>query len=292
MLANVSKLSDKAMLVKLTIRRAALTRRDNALTEKVRSNESDNSLTVLTKLFQDKDGPIYSIMSQTNEVYTYHKAHTLPYVDAGPRILPNNNYYGYTADMQKRVAQVERLLDTYMPHYDQLVRDDIMYRNAGKAAGRAHEADYPTAAQFRQSMSLEFRFSPMPDARHFLFDLSDDDIKKCEQAELEAAQAANSDILQRMLEPLGKLVHRLDEYRGDPGQRWHNSILENVLDGISQARSLMLFPTPQLNDTIDALERETKRYLDNVEIVKASPGVRVEARRKLDELAATLNGYF
>lgn len=292
MLARVSKLADKAVLVKLTIRRAALTRRDNALTAKVQAAEGDAGITVLTKLFQDKHSPINSIMRLVNEVYSYHKTHTLPYVDAGPRILPNANYFAYTQEVQHRVAKVDRHLDHYMPHYDQLVRDDVMYRNAGRAAGRAHVDEYPSADAFRRSMSLEYKFQPMPDARHFLFDLNEQDLLAAEEAENEALAAANADTINRMLKPLGALVERLGEYQGQKGERFHDSVISNVLDGIKQARSLMLFPNDELNTHIDELEAMTKRYLDGVELIKGSATVRDSARARLKEAADKMAAYF
>lgn len=292
MLTRVSKLADKAVLVKLTIRRAALTRRDNALTAKVQAAEGDAGITVLTKLFQDKGSPINSIMRLVNEVYTYHKTHTLPYVDAGPRILPNANYFNYTQEVQHRIAKVENQLDVYMPHYDQLVRDDVMYRNAGRAAGRACVDEYPSGDAFRRSMSLEYKFQPMPDARHFLFDLSESDMQACEAAETEALAAANADTINRMLKPLGALVERLGEYQGQKGERFHDSVISNVLDGIKQARGLMLFPNDVLTNHIDELEAMTKRYLDGVELIKGSAMVRTEARRKLAEAAERMSAYF
>lgn len=292
MLTRVSKLADRAMLVKLTIRRAALTKRDNALTAKVQAAEQDVGITVLTKLFQDKSSPINKIMRMVNEVYAHHKAHTLPYVDAGPRILSNANYFAYTQEVQHLITKVEQQLAFYMPNYDQLVRDDVMYRNAGRAAGRAHVDEYPTADAFRRSMSLEYKFQPMPDSRHFLFDLNDDDIKAFEQAETEALSVANADTINRMLKPLGALVERLGEYQGQKGERFHDTVISNVLDGIKQARALMLFPNAELTEQIDELESMTKKYLDGVEMIKGSAMVRTEARRKLAEAADRMSAYF
>ena len=143
-----TKLADKVILVKLTMRRASLTKRDAYLSDKIQRQEGDASLTVLTKLFKSKDNPISQIMSKYGEAYTYHKTHTLPYVDAGPRILPNDLYFEYTQEIKHRIAMMENLKRNYMPHYDQLVLEDVAYRNSGHAAGRAHVSDYPTAEQF------------------------------------------------------------------------------------------------------------------------------------------------
>jgi hypothetical protein len=283
-----TKLSDKVVLVKLTIRRAALTKRDAVLTANLQAQEKDNSLTVLTKLFKDKDSAINQIMSKYGEVYQYHKKHTLPYMDAGPRILPNDMYMEYTQEMKHRIAQVDNLLDTYMPMYDQLVLDDVMYRNSGHAAGRANVSEYPNAEDFRLSMSAELRFQPMPDASHFLFDLSEDDVASFKRAEEEAAQAANADTIQRMLKPIQALVTKLGEYQGLKGERFHNSLVENVIDGCTLARKLAINPTPELLADITELEDAVQGYLKDVEMIKGSANKRVEAKKKLQDVASKM----
>ena len=291
MLTTVTKLSDKAMLVKLTIKRAALTKRDNVLTAKVQTQEGDTSITVLTKLFRDKSSPINSIMSAVNEAYTYHRTSTLPYVDGGPRILPNDLYMEYAQTMRNHISKVENLLATYMPYYDQLVLDDIRYRNAGSAAGRATADDYPTADKFRQSMQLEFRFQPMPDARHFLFDLSDDDLDAFKRAEEEAIVAANTDVVQRMLKPLSALVDRLKEYQGNKGERFHTSLISNVIEGCDIAKKLAMNATPQLNEQIEDLRSAAKACLDDVEIIKGSSLARDRAKAKLEAVASKMAAF-
>jgi hypothetical protein len=291
MTANITKLCEKAMLVKLTIRRAALTKRDNFLTAKLQAQEQDRGLTVLTKLFKSKDSPINVIMTRYGEVYAYHKQHTLPYMDAGPRVLPNGLYFDYTQEMKKRIAAVDSMLAQYLPQYDSLVLDDVIARNGSNIAGRASPDDYPTAEEFERSMSVELRFQPMPDVRHFLFDLSDDDLAACERAEAEAAALANADTVNRMLKPLHTLVTRLGEYQGLKGERFHNSIVENVIDGCALARKLALQPTPELLAEITNLEDAAKGYLANVEVIKGSANARDEAKRKLQEVAAKMAVY-
>lgn len=291
MLTRVTKLSDKCMLVKLTIKRAALTKRDAYLTDKIQQQEGDASLTVLTKLFRDKSSPINQIMQAVNEVYAYHKKHTLPYTDAGPRILPSNNYMDYTQDLKHLIAKVDNLKAQWLPSYDQLVQDDVMFRNTGHAAGRANASEYPTADEFNRCTAIEYRFTPMPDSRHFLFDLSDDDMAAFEQAEQEAAAQANADTVARMLKPLSSLVTRLKEFQGQKGERWHNSLIQNVIEGCDLATKLCLNPTTELLAQIDELRQAAKDCMDDVEIIKGSAHKRDEARRKLEEVAARMGAF-
>lgn len=287
---KIARLSSKAILVKLTVRRAALTKRDDTLTTQLQAQEKDSGLTVLTKLFKDKRSPINRIIAEQGEVYAYHKKHTLPHVDAGPRILPNALYFDYTQEMKQRIAAVQALLTRWMPHYDTLVLNDVAVRNSG-GVGRASVTDYPTAEQFEAAMSIELRFMPMPDVRHFLFDISEEDLAACEAAEAEAAAAANADTINRMLKPLHALHARLAEYKGEKGERFHNSIVENVIEGCTLARKLAINPPAELLEEIDNLESAAKGYLDGVEVIKGSADARETARAKLAEIAAKMGAF-
>lgn len=291
MLTKVTKLADKCMLVKLTIKRAALTKQDKAVTQAIQHQYGDNSLTALTKLFRDKSSPINQIMQAINEVYEYHKKHTTPYVDAGPRLLLADNYMDYTQDLRHRIAKVDNLKATYLPLYDQLVQDDIMYRNAGSAAGRATVDDYPSAEQFDTSTAIEYRFSPMPDARHFMFDLSEEDLANFAKAEQEAADMASADTVARMLKPLHNLVERLKEYQGQKGERFHNSLIQNVIEGCELARKLCINPTPELTNEINSLHDTAKACLADAEIIKGSAHARDAARAKLEAVAARMSAF-
>lgn len=295
MLTRVTKLSDKCMLVKTTIRRAALTKRDQFITEQVQAQYGDQSLSVVATLFKDKNSPIREITTALNEVYAYHRKHTLPYVDAGPRMLPSNNYMDYTQAMRDLIARVDRLKAQHMPNYDQYVQDDVSYRRlAAQAKGHpstASVSDYPTADQFNQSTSIEFRFTPMPDSRHFLFDLSDEDMAAFEAAEQEAVQQANVDTVARMLKPLSALVSRLKEYQGQKGERFHNSLIENVVEGCDLALSLAINPTEELTNEINSLRTAAQACLADVEIIKGSANAREAAKRKLEEVAARMSAF-
>ena len=291
MLTQVTKLSDKCMLVKLTIKRAALTKRDNVLTAKVQAQEGDTSLTVLTKLFRDKSSPINQIMQAVNEVYEYHRKHTTPYVDAGPRLLLGANYMEYTQDMRHLIAKADNLKAQWLPQYDQLVLNDIRYRNAGSAAGRATVDDYPSAEQFDRSTSIEYRFTPMPDTRHFMFDLSDEDLANFEKAEQEAAAAAAADTVARMMKPLHSLVERLKEYQGQKGERFHNSLIQNVIEGCDLAAKLAINPTPELINEINSIRDAAKACMADVEIIKGSAHARDAARAKLEAVAARMAAF-
>jgi hypothetical protein len=289
---TTTKLSSKAMLVKLTIRRATLSRRDDQVTSAIQAQYNDQSLTAITKLFRNKSSPIYSVMQSVSEVYQYHKNHTLPYVDAGPRILPNGAYFEYTTEMRSRIAHVDAMLNQWMPVYDQLVRDDILHRNGGLATGRAQLDDYPDADEFRTRMQFDLRFQPMPDAKHFLFDLTDEDEAAFDRSINEALTTARNDTINRMLEPLKHLVDKLNVPIKENGSVFRDSAIQNVLEGCRMARKLAIDTPPELMEDIQKLETLVTGYAFSADALRESPATRESAAKRLADIASKMGAFY
>jgi hypothetical protein len=295
---TTKKLNEKALLVKLTRRKANLVRRDTEAEAIIQQQMGDASLVVNSKLFRDKANPINQIMAAFDEVYTYHKRHTLPYIDVGPRIVPTTQYFEYAQVMREKLGAIETLMDKYMPDYNKYVDMDMLYRNQGQAVGRARTTDYPTAEQFRAAMSADLRFQPLPDKSHFLYDISEEDVAAFERSLEEAANTARNDVIWRMLEPLKHLADTLQHPIGstdkETGKRlgiFRDSTVENVVDGVAMARRLAIDPSPELQEAMDELESTIKAYDQVKHQLRESPIVREQAAKKLADVAAKMSAF-
>ena len=283
-------LSSKAMLVKLTVRRANLTRRDVTAELIIQNQMDDTSLVVNRKLFRDKLNPINRIMQKAGEVYTYHVKHTLPYVDKGPRLLPNGQYMDYTAAMRERIQTVDNMLDTYMPRYDDYIQLDIKSRNVG-GTGAAKIEDYPTADEFREKMGFNLRFTPLPDAKHFLFDISDEDMAEFNASMEQVSQGARAEVIKGMLEPLQHLVEKLNKPIGTEGAIFRDTAVENVVEGLRRAKALNVNADADVDDMADTLLQAIDAYNFNKDSLRESPIVREQAAVKLDAIAKKMAAY-
>ena len=284
-------LNTKAMLVKLTMRRANLTRRDQVAETLIQQQLDDASLIVNSKLFRDKANPINAIMSEASGVYQYHKHNTLPYIDKGPRILPNNVYMDYTQAMRERIARVDAMLTQYIPNYDQYVQLDIKYRSQNKTNSRATTADYPSAEDFRSRMGFDLRFMPLPDESHFLFDMSDEDKEGFRQSIAEAERTARTSTVKLMLEPLQHLVDKLAKPVGESGSIFRDSAIDNVIEGLQTARKLNIDDNPEVTAVIAHLSSAMSLFAEHKDSLRESPVVRESAHNKLKDIAAQMAGF-
>jgi hypothetical protein len=293
---KVTTLAEKAMLVKLTTRRVNLTRRDSVAEAFVQTQLEDQSLVVNSKLFRDKLNPINQLMSKASEVYTFHKTHTLPYIDKGPRILPNDQYFDYSAQMRSRIAEVDRLMSQHMPNYDSYVQLDINYRSAaaitqGKPV-RAAVSDYPSAEEFQARMGFDLRFTPLPEAKHFLFDLSDEDLDEFNATMQQVATQSRTEVVKKMLEPLQHLVEKLNKPIGTEGAIFRDSAVENIIEGVQLAKRLNVTGDDSINQMADLINQAVSAFADNKAVLRESPIVREQAAKKLDYIASQMAGMY
>jgi hypothetical protein len=292
---KLTKLADKALLVKLTMKRANLSRRDQAAEEYVQVQLDDASLVVSSKLFRSKDNPVRAALCELTNVYAYHKKHTLPYIDRGPRILTKDLYLEYCNEMRPKIAQVDAMVAKLLPDYDQHVADDIVFRSQSAklngAPSRASANDYPTAQEFASKMGLSIRFMPLPDEKHFLFDVSDEDIGEFRASMEQAISVARVDAVERMLKPLSHLADKLAKPIGTDGSIFRDSAVENILEGIDLARKLAIDDSPEIERLTSELEQQISFYSNRTEWLRESPIERNKAAKKLQEIASAMGAF-
>jgi hypothetical protein len=296
---QLTQLNAKAMAVKLTMRRANLSRRDAFAEAFIQDELGDVGLTVAKKLFRDKANEVNKLMSAVSEIYTYHRRNTLPYIDKGPRILPNNNYLSYATEMRNRIATVDAMLAAMIPNYDAYVQQDIAFRTAQDQHLKSKPAsykppctdEYPSVLAFKEAMSFDLRFSPLPDAKHFLFDISDEDMQAFERSTEQAAALARGDAVQRMLAPLTHLAEKLSKPIGAKDSIFRDSAVENIIEGINEAKSLMLDDSPEIHATISELEKSVAHWSAHLNWMRESPIKRSEAAKKMADIASQMGAF-
>jgi hypothetical protein len=298
---KITNLNAKAMLVKLTMRRTNLLKRDLDAEQFIQQALEDASLTVNSRLFKQPANPVADIVTENGRVYQYHKKHTHPHVDRGPRILVNALHDEYCAGMRVCSNALSNIMARHMPAYDDHVLADIKWRNkmselSGKP-GRAQVDDYPTAQQFADSMSVDIRFRPLPDRKHFLFDISDEEEAQFQQEMDEIGTMIVNNTVGQMLKPLRHLADTLKVPIGtkdDTGKRmgiFRDSAIDNIVEGVALAKKIALDPTPELAAAMNDLDTTITYWAQKMDWLRESPINREAAAAKLDAIAQQMAGF-
>lgn len=238
-------------------------------------------------------------------MYQFHKKATLPYIDRGPRLLPVTQYESYRDNMRVLIGDVQAKVNRYRNNpelYDQAVANDIAYRNAVAAStgktGRASVADYPSSQAFTDAIDLDFRFAPLPDNAHWLFDIDDEDKAKLTAQAAETYNAAVADLRNRISTPLKKLVETLNTTPGidaETGKRvgiFRDTTVTNLTDAINEARQLCMGDEEVLAvcDAVDAAL--PKAITENIDVLRESPVVREAQAKKLADVQSKMAAFF
>jgi len=283
-IARPKQLNEKAIQVQLATSRARLSKRDVQAESFVQGALGDESLTAYSKLFRDKRNPINRVMTEVNKVYTHHVTNTWPTPQKGVRLLPMQVYDEYRREMRSLMDNVEAMVQKHIPFYDDYVQMDIAARGT-----RASVDDYPSAYEFQSKLKFDLRLIPLPDASHFLFDIDEADMQAFENGLKDIEQMARQETVKSMLLPLQHLVDKLALPIGTDGSVFRNTALENVIEGIEQAKKLCIDDSPEIHAVISALDTEVKKY--SLDWLRESPVMREQASKNLSDIASQMSGF-
>lgn len=287
------QLNEKAILVQLATSRARTRKRDVGAEAFVQEQLGDEGLTTYQNLFRDKTNPVNKLLTVHGQVYTNHVKETIATPTKGQRLLPIQIYDEYRISFAAKKSDMEAMKRVVMPYYDDYVRLDIASRSASAVAqgkpARASVADYPSSYEFESKLTVDLRLIPLPEKRHFLFDLSDEDIAVFEDGLREMEMMARQETVKSMLIPLKKLVDKLAVPIGNEGSVFRDSMLENVIEGVEQAKRLCIDDSPEIHAVIAALDTEVKRY--SHAWLRESPIMRTQANKNLSDIADQMSAF-
>ena len=193
----------RAMLVELTIRQWAARKHDKKVSREVDQGHGAKNAGRYNKQLIAKDA-LEPIAKKASAIRLFHYARTLPWGNNGQRLLPAKFFLDYRNELVKHRDEFNRLVDTFMSSYPQLVSD------ARTRLGSLYDPnEYPPATDVRLSFGVEFDIFPVPTAGDFRVDVANEERSEI-AAQIEAAtqeRQANAtkacyirvrDVLQRM----------------------------------------------------------------------------------------------
>lgn len=281
--SNINTLADRAVLARLTRSTLRTSFRDKDLEATVRTQAGDDSITVHKHLFRDKGNRVRIMLAEAAEIYRMHMERTLPWIDRGPRLLPSADFLQYSQDMRDAIDKLTAKVPSLQADWPALVQADIASRG-----GAASVDDYPAQEDLPGMFSFDLHIMPLPDTKDFRVQVDEATKQSLERALAAAEQTARSDILRRMLEPLSKAADKLSVPIGEQGSIFRDSLIENIKEGLAQAKSLNIVDDPDLQAIIDRVEDVVERTVSQPDALRTQQGARDNAKRELDDLLNNL----
>jgi hypothetical protein len=189
----------------------------------------------------------------------------------------------YSQDMRDAIDALMAKIPALQAQWNTLVQNDIASRG-----GAASVDDYPDQADLPSMFSFDLHIMPLPDTKDFRVQVDETTKRSLERALKAAEQTARGDILRRMLEPLSKAADKLSVPIGEQGSVFRDSLVENIREGLSQAKSLNIVDDPDLQSIIDRVEDVVERTVSQPDALRTQQTVRDKAKQELDDLLNNL----
>lgn len=226
-----------------------------------------------------------NVKARVNAARTIHHNMTLPWSDAGVRILPAAMYFEYTTAMraarEEFLAEVERFLAEYPAH---------VAAAPARLGSLMDQNPFPTAEELRGKFNLTVDILPLPTAADFRVALGDTEVAAIradiEKRGQETLQAAMADLWTQLHGAVTKIAERL----GDPDAAFRDSLIGNLAKLCDLLPKMNVTSDPNL----EAARQEVLAKLAgrDAATLRTDKPARAEAAAQAARIAAGMAAFF
>ena len=286
----IQPLRDRALLVRLTRKTYNPYTKDDSVLHTANAVGVGN---FNKHLFKDKNSRVARTNQAFSEVYEYHRDHTSPWVDNGPRMIRTDKVPEYKQAMRNLIAAAEAAVNDLIENWDAEVQADLD-RITAMNPTLAKRDDYPDASSIRERYAAEITFMPLPDGDDFRIGMEAEDIKRLEDAVIDAEKKSTEYVLAQLMEPLRAAADKLKVDIGEKGSIFRDSLTANIVEVAERMESVNLSQDPEIAKAIKFVKDLGSYSDDRKDDLRNNPNTRKNAAKKIDEtvdkLAAKMEG--
>jgi len=280
-------LTQKAMLINLSISQWTARKHDTAATKRVAEDFGNAAATGrYNKLLIAQDA-LKKIASTVTAARTFYYSNTLPWTDDGNRMLPATSYMEFTDEMRRLRNLFNNAVDDFEANYPALIEQarDML-------AGLFNPDDYPSAAQIRRKYAFNFDVSPLPAAEDFRVMLQGDEVEQIQRSITERAEQRVNTAMADLYERLYKVVSKAADSLKDPKAIFHDTLIGNIVEITELLPKLNIANDPALEE----LRKIVEAKLCHTEPVELRKDINVrkvvadDAQAILDAMSAYMGG--
>lgn len=286
--ASTRGLTERAMLVSLTIHNWRATKLDRVVTEEVAARyQADRHFGRYSKRLLPKDA-LKEVNGAARALREFHRRETLPWADNGPRILPSANFLRYTDTLRDLRADFDRAARAFVEAYPD-------FRDAAQSAlgGLYRPEDYPAPDEVAAHFGVDVDYSPLPSGADFRVQLGDEVTDRIradiENRTNEGVRDAVRDLVARAEDAVRRLRDRAAALDGED-RAVFRSALSDTLRGVADLMGrLNITEDPE----VEALRRRIESDLLSVEpdTIRTDPQVRGKVRQDADAILNAMAAY-
>lgn len=247
-------IADSAMLVYVRVSVWTARKLDKKQSKKLTddANATDDAARVNKHLLASADEKLRKVAAQGSKIREYVVAKTVPWDDAGNRLLPNMTALESVGEIENMVREFDKLVDEFVTEYPVLRAQAI--HNLGDMAS---DTDYPQPDEIRDKFRVRVTYSPVPikfgDVRNGMTP----EQASAWQSHFEGrvkdqVNDALADAWARLRERLEQYSDRLTLRESKEGPKvgiFRDSMVENLRETLDLLESLNVFGDQRLIDT-------------------------------------------
>jgi hypothetical protein len=280
-------LSDRALLVQLTISQWTARKYDKKATQEVATtfNTSKDAGRYNKSLLPMNDY-LDRVHKKTTFIREKFYKNTLPWGMEGTMMLPTTNYLAFMNEFRKEKNEWLTLVNDFKSNYLQL-KDD-----AKRVLGQLYaDADYPTESEVGNKFKIDMAVFPVP-STDFRCQIASDELSRIQQ-DVEARVAdAQATAMKEVWTRLYDRVKHMAEKLADPKSIFRDTLVENLQEQCAMLTRLNFMDDPNL----EALRQQVEGTLasHHPDALRNDPDLRrdtaAEAKAIMDKMSVFMGG--
>jgi len=222
------------------------------------------------------------ITKLAGEIRDWHTKQTLPWADAGTRLLPMENFFDYKAQLSAYESEFQQRVSKFIVEYPNIIT--VMAYRLGQLFNKD---EYPEANKIANKFNMRYTIMPVPETSDFRVDIASA-IK--EQLEAEYEEAYNARVAVAMQDAWTRLhntlEHMAERLSGDEKKIFRDSMIDNALELTSLLSKLNVTNDPKLEQAREKLEQALVGVTPDD--LRKSNGAREEVVARINEIMEML----
>lgn len=280
-------LSDRALLVQLSISQWTARKYDKRATQEVAATHGTNMAAGrYNKSLLPMNDYLERVHKKAGAIRTMYYENTLPWGIEGTMMLPSNNYLNFMTEFRKEKSQWEYLVNDFLSEYDNLRVDAARYLGS-----LYNDADYPNKQDLERKFRMDMAVFPVP-STDFRVSLSDAELSGIQRDVEERLRNASQSALKEVWERLFERVRLMADKLADPDGLFRNSLIENAKEICAILPRLNFADDANLEAMRQEVELKLAKY--HPDALRNDPDLRrdtaAEAKAIMDKMSVFMSG--
>lgn len=279
-------LSDKALLVQLSVSQWTARKYDKKATESVaQAYSTSKDAGRFNKSLLPMNDYLDRVHKKTTFIRTKFYDNTLPWGMEGTQMLASANYLAFMTDFRKEKGEWQHLVNDFLSNYAQLKLD------ANRLLGGLYnESDYPSEHEIANKFKMDMAVFPVP-STDFRVQVGEAELTAIQQdVERRVADAHNTALKELWTRLLSKVEHMADKL-ADPKAIFRDTLVENLREQCDLLTRMNFADDPNL----EAMRKQVEdSLLKHPDALRNDPDLRrdvaVEAKAIMDKMKTFMGG--